>query len=70
MIFSELDWIFHIHGKNHHAYGGCQQAHFIQALRDIFPQLIKEGKWDGTKAAKAYVKKAWTLASCISKASS
>ena len=56
-----LHWIFQIHGKNHRAYGGCQQANdFIQALRDIFPHsLIKQGKWDGTKAAKAYVKKAF-----------
>jgi len=56
-----LFWIYQIHGKNHHAYGGCQQANdFIWALRAIFPpKLLKQGTWNGSKAAKEYVKTAF-----------
>lgn len=55
------DWIFQIHGKNHHAYGGCQQVNdFIQALKTIFGrEQVRQSTWNGTALAKAYIKKAY-----------
>ena len=60
-IYELLDWILHIHGKNHRAFGGCQQANdFIQALKDIFPHRLRiQKKWDATATVKAYMKKAF-----------
>ena len=56
-----LFWIYQIHGKNHHAYGGCQQANdFIWALREIFPKkLLKQGSWNGSQAVQEYIKEAF-----------
>ena len=56
-----LFWIFHMSRKNPHVYGGCQyMPQLIHALEHIYGKTSrKEDKWDATKVAKKYCRKAW-----------